>query len=135
MRRTEPIPNLRLTIAIRTVRVELAARVALGDVDLRQVADAGDLDVVRGLDEVRARDRAVGDEARAVAGLDAPRDLDALRVSDDGVGAGARRRENAEVVERGDCFAVISGAQRGARKLEVLGQTRATMGRWRAHAP
>ena len=102
MRRTELIPNLRLTIAIRAVRVELAARVALGDVDLRQVADAGDLDVVRGLDKVRARDRAVGDEARAVALLDAPRDLYTLGVSDNGAGAGRGRREEAEVVERVD---------------------------------
>ena len=64
------------------MRVELAARVATRDVDLREVADAGDLDVVGRLDKVRAHNRAVRDDASTVALLRAPRDLDPFRVPD-----------------------------------------------------
>lgn len=88
------------------MRVELAALVALGDVELRrtfrqlssffeltgrlrganlgEVALAGPLDVLGRLDNVDALERVLGDQARAVAGLGAPRDLVALRVADRG---------------------------------------------------
>lgn len=91
------------TVSVRAVRVELAALVAGGDVDLREVADAGDLDVVGGLDEVGAGEGAVGGDAGAVAGLDAPGDLDALRVANDRVGAWLGRGKDAEVVYGVDC--------------------------------
>ena len=90
------------TVTVRAVRVELAARVAGGDVHLREVAHAGDLHVVRGLHEVRAGDGAGRDRARAVAVLEAPRHLDALRVADARVRARRRRRVEAEVVDRVD---------------------------------
>lgn len=88
----------RRTVAVRTVRVELAALVALRDVDFREVAHTSDLNVVRSLDEVRASDGALGHDACAVAGLDTPGDLDALRVADDGVRARLRRGKDAEIV-------------------------------------
>ena len=89
-----------LTVPVRAVRVELAALVALRDVDLREVPDARHLYVVGRLHKVRARDRAVRDDARAVPGLRAPRDLDALRVPDHRVRARLRRREDAPVLDR-----------------------------------
>ena len=79
--------------------VELASRIPLGDVDLREVADPSNLDVVGGLDEVRPGDGAVRNQPRTVPRLDAPRDLDALRVPDGGGGAGGGRREDAPVVD------------------------------------
>ena len=74
--------------------VELASLITLGDVDLGQVADTGNLDIVRGLDEVRASDRAVGNETGPVAVLGAPGDFDTLGVAD---GAHLRRGPKAEV--------------------------------------
>ena len=81
------------------MRVEFASLIALRDIDLGQVSDAGDLDVVRCLDEMRASDRAIRDNASAVAALNTPRDLDTLSVSDVGGSAGVRRCEETEVVE------------------------------------
>ena len=85
------------------MRVEFASLIALRNIDLGQVSDAGDLDVVRCLDEMRASDRAIRDDARAVTALDTPRDLDTLGVSDVGGSTGVRRCEETEVVERVHC--------------------------------
>lgn len=103
-------------VAVRAVRVELAARVARGHVDLREVADARDLDVVRRLDEVHALEGAVGDGARAAPALRAPRDLLALRVADR---ADARGRPEAEVVDVVDVRGLAHGALRGGRPAVV----------------
>lgn len=92
-----------LTITVSTMRIELAACIPIGDVQRREVSDARDLHVIGCLHEMRASDRAVGNEARPVARLDAPRDLDALRLPDRGVCAGLGGREDAEVVYRVDC--------------------------------
>lgn len=91
------------TVAVRAMRVELATRVAGGDVHLRKVADACDLDVVRRLHEVRAADSVRRDRARAVAVLEAPRYFNALGVTDGGVRARLRRGVEAEVIDRIDC--------------------------------
>ena len=72
-------PTIR-TIAICAVRVELAAFVALRNGHLRKLPDACHLRVVKRVHKVRARDRVVRDDARAVPGLRVPRDLDVLRV-------------------------------------------------------
>lgn len=64
------------------MRVQLAAFIALGDVHARQIADAGDLHEIRGLDEGGAVDTAIGDETRAVTILHTPRDFDLLGVTD-----------------------------------------------------
>lgn len=85
------------------MRVEFTSLVTLRNVDLRQVTNTGYLDVVGSLDEVRARDGAVGDDTRAVAALEAPRDLDTLRVSNHGARTRLRRREETEVIERVHC--------------------------------
>ena len=85
------------------MRVEFASLIALWNVDLGQVSDASNLDVVRCLDEMRASDRAIRDNARTVAALDTPRDLDTLSVSDVGGSTGVRRCEETEVVERVHC--------------------------------
>jgi hypothetical protein len=63
------------------MRVELAAGVAAGDVDLCEVADTRDLDVVGRAHEVHALQRAVRDRTCAASGLGAPRDLVLLRVA------------------------------------------------------
>ena len=95
----------------RAVRVQFTTLVAFGDVHARQVADAGDLDEVRGLDEGDAVDRAVRDEARAVAVLQAPRDFDLLGVADLGALAGIGGREEAEVIEGIDCDEAVRGCR------------------------
>lgn len=87
----------------RTMRIQLSALIALGDVHARQVADTGDLYEVGRLDEGDACDGAVGNQPRAVAVLHAPGDLDLLRVTNLGVLAGRRGREEAEVVYGVDC--------------------------------
>ena len=92
----------RLTVAIRTVRVELASSVALRDVYLRQIADAGHLNVIRGLYEVCAGDGTVGDEPCPVAGLDAPCDLDTLGFSNSRASAGLRRAVDTPVINTVD---------------------------------
>ena len=62
------------------MRVELAALVALPDIHPREVPYARHLHVLERLHNVRARDRAARDDARAAPGLCSPRDLDVLRV-------------------------------------------------------
>ena len=47
--------------------IKFTSLIALGDVDHRQVTNAGDLDVIRGLDEVCASDGTVGDKPRPIA--------------------------------------------------------------------
>lgn len=98
------------------MRVELTTRVTTGDVDLREVPDASDLDVVWGLDEMRALHSAVGDDASAMAALDAPCNLDPLGVSDFGVGPGLGRCEEAEVVERVNWSRAVSLSTRLYRR-------------------
>lgn len=88
---------LLLTIAIRTMGVKLASGITRLNVEFGEIADSGDLDVIGGLDEVRALDRAVGDDARTVAALNAPGDLNALGLANDRIGL--RRREDTPVVE------------------------------------
>ena len=83
--------------------VELATFVSLGDIEQRQIPNTSDLNIVGCLDEVGTRDRAVRNEARAIAWLDAPSNLDALRVSDDRVRTGFWGSEDAKVVYGVDC--------------------------------
>lgn len=62
----------RVPVPVRAVRVELTALVAGGDVQLREVADAGDLHELARLQELHSLDRAVGDETRACTIPEAP---------------------------------------------------------------
>ena len=65
------------------MRVEFAAAVvAWRDVDHGEVPNAENLNVVGSLNEVRAADRPIRNEARTVASLGAPRNFDSLSVSD-----------------------------------------------------
>lgn len=77
----------------RTVGVELAALVAILDVQAGKVTVALNLDVKGRLDEMRRGDGAVGDDTRVVSRLKAPRDLELLGFADDRVGL--RRRKDA----------------------------------------
>ena len=60
-----------VAVAVGAVVVELASRVASGDVDFGEVTVAGDLDVLGRLHEVGAMEGALGHHAGAVAGLGA----------------------------------------------------------------
>ena len=91
-----------LTLAVRTMRIHLASSITSADVELGEIADASDLNVVGGLDEVRARDGAVGDEPCPVARLDAPCDLDTLGFSNSRAGAGLRRAVDTPVINTVD---------------------------------
>lgn len=59
----------RVAGTLRTVRVELAAHVAIGNVELGQVARALDLPVQGRLDKVGRGNGAVGNDAGIVAGF------------------------------------------------------------------
>ena len=87
------------TVSVRTVRVKLAALVARGDVHEREVADACDLHVVRGLHKVRARERVWRNRTRPVPVLEAPRHFDAFCVADRRVRAWLGWCVEAEVVD------------------------------------
>jgi hypothetical protein len=58
-----------VTVAGGTVRVELTAKVAVGDVDLGEVSPAHDLPVQRGLDKVDGLEGSVGDDTGVVSRL------------------------------------------------------------------
>lgn len=88
----------RVALVFRAVRVELAARVAGGDVDLCPVPEPMDLDVHVRLDKVRGGDGAIRDETGAVARLGAVGDDNGLDVADEAVGAGLGRAVDAEIV-------------------------------------
>ena len=90
------------------MRVELAVLIALRNGPLRELPDACHLRVVKRVHKVRARDRAVRDDARAVSGLRAPRDVGALRVPDRQVRARLRGREDAPVLDRVSCGGSVS---------------------------
>lgn len=70
------------THPVLSSRVELTTEVAVGDVQERAVDEAGDLDSVRGDEELHALDRTLGDAAGAVASLVAVRDGIALGGAD-----------------------------------------------------
>lgn len=88
------------------MRIEFTSLIALRDVDLREVANAGDLDIVRSLDEMCASDGAVGDESRPVARLEAPSHLYTFSVANHGVRTRLRRTIDAPVVERVDWWRI-----------------------------
>ena len=85
-----------VTVTVGAVVVELASVVAPGDVDLREVALAGDLDVLGGLYEVDACEGALGHHAGAMAGLRAVGDHLAFGVAD---GFDSGRSPQAEVID------------------------------------
>ena len=69
------------TYEISAVRVQLAAKVVGGEVQLRLVEEGNDLEVRRGDKELHAGDGTRGNETGAAAGLRAPCDLLALGVA------------------------------------------------------
>lgn len=68
----EDKPSDRIAIAVCTVRIKLATSIPSGDIQAREVAHTGDLDVVWRLHEVRAANAAVRNDARAIAVLETP---------------------------------------------------------------
>ena len=85
-----------VAVTVGAVVVELASVVAAGDVDLREVALAGNLDVLGGLHEVDAFEGALGHYTRAVAGLRAVGDHLTFGVAD---GLDSGRSPQAEVID------------------------------------
>ena len=79
-------PPKRIPPQIRTMRVQLASKIARSDVHLRAVEEPDDLDVVRGANVLQTRECVLGDETRASSGLCAPGDFFVLGVADCGVG-------------------------------------------------
>jgi len=71
-----------VAVAVRTMRVQLTSLITLPDVNLREVALARNLHIIRGLDEVDPLQRAVGNCAGSATRFCAPCDLFALRVAD-----------------------------------------------------
>lgn len=94
------------TVAVSTMRVQLSASVALGNIELGQVADTSDLNVIRGLYEVRALDGSIRNEAGAVTALETPRDFDALGLTNRGLRTGLGRSEQTKVIDRVDCMCI-----------------------------
>lgn len=102
-------PADRVAVPVCAVWIELAASVARRDVDLRQVADAGDLDVVGSLHEMRALDRVRWDGTCAIAVLETPRDFNTLGVADSRICTWLRRSIEAKVIDRVDVDVLAHG--------------------------
>jgi len=85
-----------VSITISTMRVEFSSRVTFFNVDLSEVANAGDLDVVRGANEVNTFEGTIGNDTGASSALGTPGDFLTFRVADDAVRVG--RGPEAEVV-------------------------------------
>lgn len=71
----------RVAITVSTVRVKLSSRITFRNADLGEVALACDLNIVRGLDPMRAQNSTVRDQASAVSVLQAICDFAALGFS------------------------------------------------------
>lgn len=56
----------RVAIAICTVGIEFTSCITLGNIDLSEITNAGDLHIVRGLDEVCALDSAVRNKTSSI---------------------------------------------------------------------
>lgn len=56
----------RVAIAVCTMGIEFSSGITLGNIDLSEITDAGDLHVVRGLDEVCALNSAVRNETSSI---------------------------------------------------------------------
>ena len=67
---------------ISTPVIQFTSGITLGDIDLGEIADTGDLDVFRGLDEMHTLEGAVGDGAGATAGLCAVSNVDTFGITD-----------------------------------------------------
>lgn len=68
------------------MRIQLAAKVPILDVDIRLLDEADDLDVIGGADVLHACEGAFGDKTGSMTGFRAPGDFLAFGVGDDGVG-------------------------------------------------
>lgn len=71
---------------IRTTVIQLTPSISFEDVDLGEIADAGNLYVVRGLDEMHALECTIGDGASATSRFGAPCDSLPLRVTNSAMG-------------------------------------------------
>lgn len=60
-----------ITFSIRTVGIKFTSSVSGGNIYLGQVANASDLNVIRGLYEVRSSNGAIRDDARSITRLEA----------------------------------------------------------------
>lgn len=92
----------RISIAICTVGVKLAASVAGGNVDVREISNTCDLNVVWSDHNVRTSDGAVRDQSCSVSTLHAPCYFDLLGVPDDRVRAWLRRRPDTPILNSVD---------------------------------
>ena len=94
---------MRLTIAVRAMRVQLASFVQVGNVDECQIPYSGDLYIVGCLYEVSSSNGTVWDETRPVTRLDAPRHFNPLGVTNNRFWTWLRWSKNAEIVYSVDC--------------------------------
>jgi hypothetical protein len=109
-----------VAVPICSVGVEFASLVAGRNVDVGEVADAGDLDIIWSLDEMDTGECTVRDSTGSTTGLGAPCDFDTFSVSDCGAGAWCRRCPKTEVIDVVDpgCLAHTG---LGGRRAAVVG--------------
>jgi hypothetical protein len=85
---------------VRTVGVQLTAKIARLKVDLSLVDKASDLNVRLGLDELNTLESALRNESAPVAWLGTPRDLDSFSIADGLVsGRGAEQTKVCHIVD------------------------------------
>ena len=110
--------------------IKLSSAIVGSHVDLGLVNKANDLEIVRGLHELKTGDGTCGDDTSTTALLGAPSDLFALGVADGGIGDG--RRPNAPIVSMVDEGSLTEGigafSGRIAEVVTLLSTTDAIVG-------
>ena len=82
-------------------KIYLSSSITLGNIDLREITLACDLNIVRCFHEVHALQRTIGDGPSAAPALRAPSDFNALSISDSADGRRGPETEVINVVDPG----------------------------------
>jgi len=88
-----------IAISVSSMRVEFTSSVALADVNLSEITNAGNLNIIRRLHKMNTFEGSVGDSAGATAGLGAPRHLFAFCVTDCANTRGCPQAEIVNIVD------------------------------------
>lgn len=88
-----------VSVTICSVGIELSSCIASRNVDLGQVSNTGNLDKVRGLNEMDSGQGAIRDETGPVTSLSAPCDLKSLCLADGRVSSGLRGGPKTKVID------------------------------------